>query len=186
MERPRAAERIELFANTFDLESGRDELAAPGELRRWLAEQGLIGSGVPVDEADHRMCLGLRTGIREILSVPVEEPAPHHLARADALLAELPVLVSLASAAGGRPVLVPEPGLAPVRRAYALLALDWVELAITGQVVRLKSCAEHTCRWVFWDGSKNQSRRWCSMRVCGNRTKARRHTERARRIRADG
>lgn len=185
MERSRAAERIELFANTFDLESGRDELADAGRLRDWLAGAGLIGPDVPVDEADHRMCLELRTGVREALARPAAEPSPHHLARADALLAELPVLVSLASGAQGRPVLVPEPGLPPVRRAYALLALDWVELVITGRAARMKSCAEHTCRWIFWDGSKNQSRRWCSMSVCGNRTKARRHTRRARQARTD-
>ncbi|MCX5231111.1 CGNR zinc finger domain-containing protein [Streptomyces sp. NBC_00233] len=40
---------------------------------------------------------------------------------------------------------------------------------------RLERCAEHTCGRVSWDTSKNHSRRWCSMRVCGNRTKSRRY-----------
>jgi predicted RNA-binding Zn ribbon-like protein len=31
-----------------------------------------------------------------------------------------------------------------------------------------------TCRWLFLDTSKNHTRRWCNMRVCGNRMKARR------------
>jgi len=35
-------------------------------------------------------------------------------------------------------------------------------------------CTEETCRWLFLDRSKNHSRRWCDMRVCGNRSKAQR------------
>ncbi|GAB2525008.1 CGNR zinc finger domain-containing protein [Nocardiopsis aegyptia] len=183
MEQPEAARRIERFTNTFDLESGRDDLADSDVLARWLVDNELVEPGTRVDAADHRACLDLRTGIREVL-VATGEPDPHPLARADALLAELPVLVSLTSAVAGRPVLVPAPDLAPVRRACVRLALDWVDLVLTGRSVRLKRCAEHTCGWVFWDGSKNQSRRWCSMRVCGNRTKSRRHTERTRRAAA--
>jgi predicted RNA-binding Zn ribbon-like protein len=39
---------------------------------------------------------------------------------------------------------------------------------------RLKLCTEDSCRWVFYDRSKNHSSRWCSMASCGNRAKARR------------
>lgn len=39
---------------------------------------------------------------------------------------------------------------------------------------RLKQCGGEHCGWVFFDLSKNNSRRWCEMRVCGNRAKARR------------
>jgi predicted RNA-binding Zn ribbon-like protein len=38
-------------------------------------------------------------------------------------------------------------------------------------VSRLKSCP--SCHWLYLDNSKNQSRQWCDMRVCGNRAKAR-------------
>jgi predicted RNA-binding Zn ribbon-like protein len=41
-------------------------------------------------------------------------------------------------------------------------------------------CEEHECTWIFLDETKNRSRRWCSMKDCGNRAKARRHYERAR------
>ncbi len=39
---------------------------------------------------------------------------------------------------------------------------------------RLKHCASHQCGWVFLDRSRNRSRRWCDMKVCGNIEKARR------------
>ncbi len=180
MERPPAAERVELFTNTFDLESGRDELSTPEELTHWLRDQGLVGGGTRADEADHRAFLDLRAGLRAALDGP--DGDPHALARADTLLAELPLLASLSP---GRRELVPDPHLGPVRAACAALALDWVRLVTTGDVARLKRCAEHTCLWVFWDGSRNQSRRWCSMRVCGNRTKSRRHFEKERRAREE-
>jgi predicted RNA-binding Zn ribbon-like protein len=38
----------------------------------------------------------------------------------------------------------------------------------------IKSCGDRTCRWLFLDVSKNHTRRWCDMKTCGNRMKARR------------
>jgi predicted RNA-binding Zn ribbon-like protein len=102
-----------------------------------------------------------------------DAPAPALVHAADDALSELPLLA--AARPDARTILTPSPQLAPVRRALASLAVAWTELVITGDVARLKRCAEHGCAWVFWDTSKNRSRRWCSMRVCGNRTKARRY-----------
>lgn len=46
------------------------------------------------------------------------------------------------------------------------------------ELSRLRSCESETCRWLFLDATKNHSRRWCDMKTCGNRAKARRHYER--------
>jgi predicted RNA-binding Zn ribbon-like protein len=43
---------------------------------------------------------------------------------------------------------------------------------------RVRECAAETCAWLFLDESRNRSRRWCDMSVCGNRDKARRHYRR--------
>jgi len=45
---------------------------------------------------------------------------------------------------------------------------------------RIHECNEETCRWLFLDRSKNHSRRWCDMRLCGNRSKAQRFYARTR------
>jgi predicted RNA-binding Zn ribbon-like protein len=42
---------------------------------------------------------------------------------------------------------------------------------------QVKSCSSDICRWLFLDTSKNHTRRWCEMRVCGNRAKARRYLQ---------
>jgi predicted RNA-binding Zn ribbon-like protein len=39
-------------------------------------------------------------------------------------------------------------------------------------------CQAKTCDWLFLDTTKNHSRRWCDMRVCGNRAKAQRYYRR--------
>lgn len=39
----------------------------------------------------------------------------------------------------------------------------------------VRVCAADDCSWLFLDSSKNHSRRWCDMKSCGNRAKARRH-----------
>jgi predicted RNA-binding Zn ribbon-like protein len=52
------------------------------------------------------------------------------------------------------------------------------ELLVSGRLDRLDECSSHSCRWLFLDLSKNASRRWCDMKTCGNRAKARRHRHR--------
>lgn len=54
------------------------------------------------------------------------------------------------------------------------LALAGVELLISEDLDRVRSCENADCRWLFLDNSKNHSRRWCEMKVCGNRMKSRR------------
>lgn len=58
----------------------------------------------------------------------------------------------------------------------ALSALDMLE---TGNFDRLKQCPGEDCGWLFFDRSKNNSRRWCDMATCGNRDKGRRHRARS-------
>jgi len=52
------------------------------------------------------------------------------------------------------------------------------ELLTSDDTGRLRECAAEKCAWLFIDRSKNQSRRWCDMSVCGNRDKVRRHRQR--------
>ena len=52
------------------------------------------------------------------------------------------------------------------------------ELLVSAEVHRVRRCADNECRWLFMDSSRNQSRRWCDMKDCGNRAKARRYYQR--------
>ena len=54
------------------------------------------------------------------------------------------------------------------------------ELLTSEDLERVRQCDVNTCRWFFVDRSKNHSRRWCDMKVCGNRVKARKFYGRSR------
>ena len=62
--------------------------------------------------------------------------------------------------------------------------LDWLlnpiiysaaDLLVSDELKRVKSCCNPFCGWLFLDNSRNQSRRWCDMKDCGNRAKALRY-----------
>lgn len=55
-----------------------------------------------------------------------------------------------------------------------LLSQAASDLLTSPDILRLRACASETCRWLFLDTSKNHSRRWCDMKLCGNRSKVRR------------
>jgi predicted RNA-binding Zn ribbon-like protein len=54
------------------------------------------------------------------------------------------------------------------------------DLLTSPELERLRECAADRCAWLFLDRSRNGTRRWCDMTVCGNRSKARRFYARAR------
>ncbi len=55
-----------------------------------------------------------------------------------------------------------------------ILSLHTAALLTSDTLSRLRACGSETCRWLFLDTSKNHTRRWCDMKICGNRMKARR------------
>src|SRR5262249_14209255 len=48
------------------------------------------------------------------------------------------------------------------------------ELLVSPDRHLIHECSDNSCRWLFLDRSKNHSRRWCDMRICGNRAKVQR------------
>ena len=54
------------------------------------------------------------------------------------------------------------------------------DLLVSDKLNRVGQCAGESCGWLFLDTSRNGRRRWCEMKHCGNRAKARRHYRRAK------
>jgi predicted RNA-binding Zn ribbon-like protein len=65
----------------------------------------------------------------------------------------------------------------PLSAPQLLGAVVWsaADLIVAARGDEIRQCANDACRWLFLDGSRNASRRWCDMSACGNRAKARRH-----------
>jgi predicted RNA-binding Zn ribbon-like protein len=70
----------------------------------------------------------------------------------------------------------------PVDGAIARLAEAIARELIQGDTERLRICENPQCRWVFKDTSRTGTRKWCSMRSCGNRAKVARHRARRRTV----
>jgi hypothetical protein len=138
------------FLNTVDIGAGTDLLTEPAGRRAWLAARGLT---------DTEDAAGIRTGLR----AAVGDPAPGAATSAT-------VTVSLGPDG---------PRLVAGDVAGAVLAAA-SRLAVLGEWERVRICSADGCRWAFYDRSRNHSRTWCSMRVCGNREKARAWRERTR------
>jgi predicted RNA-binding Zn ribbon-like protein len=60
------------------------------------------------------------------------------------------------------------------------IARSAANLLTSDELVNVRQCASSDCAWLFLDSTKNHRRRWCEMRTCGNRAKARRYYQRQR------
>lgn len=168
---------VQAFVNTADLEPGTDQLGDPSALRAWLAARGLMAPDQPANQADLQHAIAVREAIRGAIG-------------ANSKGAFYPVDVATLNGAIAASRLVPRFG--PDGKARLEPHADGVEGAL-GRIVaavfaamheadwsRLKLCGRPSCRWAFYDQSRNHSSRWCRMASCGNRQKAKRFRERAK------
>ncbi len=65
----------------------------------------------------------------------------------------------------------------------AEILLSFTTMLTTGNPRRIRRCGNRSCTWIFYDESRNRSRRWCDPRHCGNLIKVRRHRARIRSVR---
>jgi predicted RNA-binding Zn ribbon-like protein len=158
------------YVNTFDFETGIDTIAAPDELAMWFSEQGLVDDLVEPTAQEVADAQAVREAIRALLlvnnSVEADADEASQTLEEAGRKAHLGVRFE-----EGRPVLAPEDDGA--RGAIGRIVATVAELAPTDEWKRLKTCRDEHCRVAFYDKSRNRSRAWCSMEVCGNREKAR-------------
>ncbi len=140
-----------------------DDFADTVRARAWLARAGGLGT-----EAELRHVLEIRRALQAV--VRGEQPP-------DVLAPALRGVTYVPGIADGRVTWTL--GTAPERRLAVRAILAWDALA-RHSPGRLRSCANDECRLFLIDRSKANAARWCSMAVCGNRMKARRHYQRAR------
>lgn len=166
---------VQGFVNTADLESKRDDFATREGLADWLERHGLLAEGTQVGEEERAAAVEFREALRDYLSVNNGHPTDSGaLAKLGAVSAAVPL--HLHYGADGRIELHAE-------RTDVLSALGELQAVIYNAMLqgtwsRLKVCLSDECRWAFYDASKNRSGTWCSMDVCGNRSKVRSHRQR--------
>jgi len=146
---------VQAFLNSFwDLDAdGADRWATTAGLAAWLRERGFDDT---VNEAERTRTVGLREGLRAALlgegwdGVHDDGPLVVRHDQTDSWL---------------------EPAGNAVQAARALAVAVVLEARRDGSWARMKACPGPHCGWAFHDQSRNRSGQWCSMQICGNRTK---------------
>jgi predicted RNA-binding Zn ribbon-like protein len=162
---------------------GVETLVTPGDLTTWLVQAGVMDHPEPVTTDVLHQARELREAIDALLVATIEHAPPDRaaLALVDEWLAFAGTRPQLIGDATRGVVLTERAAADSPRRALGMVALDAAQMLGTDeQRGRIRICASETCSGRFFDRSPAGRRRWCSMRTCGNATKARRHRERQR------
>jgi predicted RNA-binding Zn ribbon-like protein len=171
--RKKAPGRLELlqrFINSYnhDFPEDWDRLGTAAKAEKWLRQKRLVAEDAHVSEADAQRLRQLREAIRALVVAnqggrPAGDAA--EVVRAHAAVSGLRIALSDAGLTSLEPA---RPG---INGAVAALLGILHEAQLAGHWSRLKGCRQ--CGYAFFDRSKNRSAAWCSMSICGNRTKNR-------------
>lgn len=160
---------LQSFINMRDAEENLEEFDSPEALGAWLAGQGLMEPDVPISELEWHSARIVREGLRtllwahngadvreksiDLMNRILERARPH-------LRFEYDDSVKLKSEDTG--------WHGALTRILEIILNAMRE----GSWERLKACQNGRCGWIFFDGSKNRSAKWCTVRRCGNRINA--------------
>lgn len=171
---PSRLRMLESFVNSVDAESGRDDLADVTTFARWLRDHDRAPATDNLSSADLESAHTLRQYLREVMRRHHDDTGDSHDADWPRLTEPLSVRLRL-DAAGDAAF---EPDGHGVAGFLAEIAATVVRASATGDWQRMKICSADDCAVAYYDTSKNRSKRWCSMQVCGNRKKTRTYYQR--------
>jgi predicted RNA-binding Zn ribbon-like protein len=175
-----ALDFVNTVANRLDPAQLRECLTSSDDLSRWLHQAGIATHG-KLGPADVRAAQRIREQLHAVFVA---------IARREAL--DGTALRSINTAlrkARSRQELVVKHGrvqmgwsrtATALQRALLPVLSSAVELLQSDLAGRIRECEGSGCGWLFLDRSRGQPRRWCDMRDCGNRAKARRHYHKGR------
>jgi predicted RNA-binding Zn ribbon-like protein len=161
----------------WDLTTERNPelLASADALRGWLRARGLVAGPKRLTRHDLERALAVREGLRALA-----------FANNDHGLDQGAIDAMRQAAAGAGTQIYIEPDgprfvadtTTGIEAAIGALFTITARAMIDGSWRRLKACPGRHCGWAFYDHSRNQSGRWCSMTVCGDRDKSRAYYQR--------
>ena len=157
-----------------------ERLREPAELAEWL-EGRFSGVDGTVSDVDLRDGKALRQAIADVaVAVAVgagagfggtPNPLDVDVINLFAATPDIPPALPGGSRQAGR-------ATARARQAFAAMAREAVEIFGKDSLPRIRCCAADDCGLIFYDDSRSNNRRWCSMQRCGNRAKVRAHRTR--------
>ena len=167
------------FAYTGDMGDGRREwetLRCPDDLAAWLTDRFAEVEGT-VSEGDLKDALHLRSAIARTATRAsrgeTPDPVDVDVINLYAATPDIPPALAGGTRQAGR-------SRARTGQALSELARQAVELFAPENLERIRECSADDCAIVFYDESRSNNRRWCSMQRCGNRAKVRTHRDKVK------
>lgn len=172
---PGELELVRAFVNTFDVLDDKDEIRTLPDAERWLRDHGLLGRRTSLSVRDHSRLLKVREGLRTLAhsnnGAEVDRAALRGLNQA----ASVPMVMTF-NEEGAELGADGDGADAAIGKIVSIV----FNAIADGSWARMKACADDECLWLYYDHSKNRSKAWCNMAVCGNRAKARAYRARVR------
>jgi predicted RNA-binding Zn ribbon-like protein len=168
---------VQLFVNSLDIEEGTEEWDSPEALGSWLYRHGLTAKREEMSERDLRRARSFRELVRA-MALANNGLAMEHATKRELQgeLARLRFRVQIQQTGGLRF----ESSRGGLDEAIGRIVSIVSDEMIRGRWNRMKACARDACRWVFYDHSRNQAGTWCTMAICGARTKVQAYYRRRR------
>jgi predicted RNA-binding Zn ribbon-like protein len=169
------------LVNTYNVVREKEKMPDSAALAELLVAHGIRIKDVPTRK-DLDRARALRTALREIFAAPDEAAA---VALLNGILAEHRAVPHYTNHDGEWHLHVTGPHAPPVDQYAVNAAMGLLGVITTTGMSRLHICDGNRCAEVFVDISRNQSRRYCSPQICGNRASAAAHRARRRGAPAD-
>jgi predicted RNA-binding Zn ribbon-like protein len=146
-----------------------DRLEKPGWIEKFLAHWQLPCPGEPADPGALKR---LRTLIRRMAEEMAAggTPTPEDLAALNTVMAGGPVIRQVSSEYH----LSLQPAGATWAQIEAEIAASLATTLAEGEAARVRICENPDCLWVFYDDTRNRTKRFCEDKTCGNLIKVRR------------
>jgi predicted RNA-binding Zn ribbon-like protein len=142
------------------------------EWRHWFSGRSGVALDEPISPAVHRRLIHLRDVLRNLL-LSHRLPTRSTLSELNAALSP-PQFWELSRHAYGVEFHLSWRHT-DWRAVIATTVASYADLLVTGGIDRISECNNPNCTFLFYDDSRNQSRRWCEAKTCGNLVKVRRY-----------
>ena len=161
---------------TEDGTVGVERLTSVADLDTWIKAADLQCRGATSQQELEGTILQFRASLRRVILSAVQNTNPR--------MVDIALINAAAQLPGNQaPLEIAQDGFAVAASsplAYGLALSAIAMLTDEREISRVKMCPGSGCGWMFLDESANGRRQWCSMEMCGNREKARRHYARNR------
>ncbi|AIQ45431.1 hypothetical protein R70723_05605 [Paenibacillus sp. FSL R7-0273] len=160
---------------TGDRSGDRDRLDDPQWLADWLERHGLPAAAQAKPE-ELQQLKELRSLLWEEVQQLVQGMAPDQalLDQLNSYMTAGPVIRQIVRKPDQPPELALLPQRSDWRQVMAEIAASFAEGVLEKELSRIRICDNPDCLWVYYDDTRNRSKRYCDDKMCGNLMKVRR------------